>query len=69
MKVCLSDNACWNMETGNTYLYGCTDETYKHYTCPKKCGFNSELSNWVGMYRYTDLPWCVLIVTAPPLTR
>ncbi|KAJ9635413.1 hypothetical protein H2199_008416 [Coniosporium tulheliwenetii] len=42
------------METGNTYLYGCTDETYQHYTCPKKCGFNSELSNWVGLVYCND---------------
>jgi hypothetical protein len=39
--VCLSGNACWNYDTGNTYQYGCTDISYKDKTCPYKCGFNS----------------------------
>ncbi|KAF2708866.1 hypothetical protein K504DRAFT_290526 [Pleomassaria siparia CBS 279.74] len=34
---CLEHNACYDSDTGNTYQYGCTDETYQDPSCPQKC--------------------------------
>lgn len=39
--ICLQNNACWNQRLGITYLYGCTDPTYNHDSCPNKCGYSS----------------------------
>ncbi|KAF2734988.1 hypothetical protein EJ04DRAFT_226903 [Polyplosphaeria fusca] len=46
---CLEDGACYDQDTGVTYQYGCTDSSYKDPSCPKKCGLNTESSNWVGL--------------------
>lgn len=63
--ICLSGNACWDAQTGNTYQYGCTDSDYRSEVCPYKCGANSSrlssyplvcsmahilaISPWVGL--------------------
>ncbi|OCL06629.1 hypothetical protein AOQ84DRAFT_258231, partial [Glonium stellatum] len=39
-STCLANNACFDATTGDTYLYGCTDSTYKDSKCPAKCGFD-----------------------------
>lgn len=46
---CLEQNACYDLDTGNTYLYGCTDPEYKDERCPSKCGTDHNASNWVGL--------------------
>ncbi|KAF2813052.1 uncharacterized protein BDZ99DRAFT_568311 [Mytilinidion resinicola] len=46
---CLADNACWDPASGATYQYGCTDSSYQDDKCPKKCGYDTEASHWIGL--------------------
>lgn len=42
-----SANACFDPDTGNTYIAGCTDEAYVDKTCPQKLRFDDQ--EWVGL--------------------
>ena len=46
---CLEENACHNVELGVTYLYGCTDPSFKDSHCPQKCKLDTDKSHWVGL--------------------
>ncbi|KAF1955858.1 hypothetical protein CC80DRAFT_81283 [Byssothecium circinans] len=46
---CLHQNACYNLSTGITYEYGCTDPSYKDDNCPSKCNLDRKKSNWAGL--------------------
>lgn len=46
--LCMSGNACWGFETGDTYQYGCTDITYTDDSCPYKCGLNTSMLTWTS---------------------
>lgn len=45
----LRHNACFSLDTGVTYQYGCTDSTFRDASCPQKCGLDTEKSYWVGI--------------------
>jgi hypothetical protein len=42
---CTEQNSCWDLTTGVTFQYGCTDPTYKHSSCPRKCGLDTGTSS------------------------
>jgi hypothetical protein len=46
---CLEDKACYDLDTGNTYQYGCTDSTFTDPHCPQKCELDTEKSHWIGL--------------------
>jgi hypothetical protein len=46
---CLEDKACYDLDTGNTYQYGCTDPTFKDAHCPRKCELDTAKSHWIGL--------------------
>ncbi|PSN62009.1 hypothetical protein BS50DRAFT_135059 [Corynespora cassiicola Philippines] len=46
---CLRNNACYDQDTGVTYQYGCTDETYQDSHCARKCNLDREKSHWAGL--------------------
>ncbi|KAK8058557.1 hypothetical protein PG994_009005 [Apiospora phragmitis] len=46
--ICLSSNACFNIgDSQNTYLAGCTDQSYKADACPNKGVY--AMQEWVGL--------------------
>ncbi|ROW09171.1 hypothetical protein VPNG_05738 [Cytospora leucostoma] len=50
---CDSSNTCYDKDTGNTYLAGCTDPEYTSSSCPwKSDDFASQ--EWVGLVRCDD---------------
>ncbi|SMR56476.1 unnamed protein product [Zymoseptoria tritici ST99CH_3D1] len=53
--TCLSGNSCYNVLTGNVYMYGCTDIRYKDSTCPYKCGFDPLKSPWTALEYCNDV--------------
>lgn len=46
---CLENNACYDVDTGVTYLYGCTDPTFRDPHCSSKCNLDTRKSHWVGL--------------------
>ncbi|KAH9882061.1 hypothetical protein J1614_001233 [Plenodomus biglobosus] len=46
---CLRHNACYSLDFGVTYQYGCTDSTFQDSHCPSKCNLDTERSPWVGL--------------------
>lgn len=42
-----SANACYDPDSGNAYMAGCTDQSYVDKTCPQKLGFKDQ--EWVGL--------------------
>ena len=37
----MAANACFNLGTGNIYLYSYTKSTYTNSKCPVKCGYDT----------------------------
>jgi hypothetical protein len=48
-SMCLRNSACYDPISKVTYQYGCTDPTYQHESCPKKCNLRSDVSKWTGL--------------------
>lgn len=44
---CLSHNVCFNSAFGVTYISGCSDNTYVHYSCHYKFDYIGE---WMLMF-------------------
>ncbi|KAK8063923.1 hypothetical protein PG996_008575 [Apiospora saccharicola] len=44
---CYSSNACFNGDSRNTYIAGCTDENYNASACPFKGDYDNQ--EWVGV--------------------